>query len=117
MFKFLIIFILLPIFLFSKPIATIYNCDDKASFYLKVVGDFPDNDVTVYWAGQDTGYKWIDFAEPNEIHFFRDKLVIRDGRVIIESPYEAWWGYAGNIKLTKKNGDTSSYQGCVVTFE
>ena len=117
MLKFLFIFTLLPIFLFSKPITTIYDCDDKASFYIKIVGDFPDNDVTAYWAGQDTAYKWVVIGEPEDIHFFRDKLIIKDGMFILESPTEAWWGYAGNVKLTPKNGETVLYRACVVTFE
>lgn len=121
MIKLLFIFILLPIFLFSNPITTVYDCDKQGAFYLKVVGDFPDNDVRIYAASLERGYKWDIIAKPEEIHFFRDKLIVRDGHIIIESPsegitFEGWWGYKGDVKVTK-DGITQLFRACVVTFE
>ena len=135
MIKKLILIIFLPFLLSASEITTVYDCDDKASFYIKVVGDFNSRDVTAYWAGKDTVYDWVLLAKSDEIKFFRDKLIMNSGRIILESPQEGikcstlsstvrnlcekkypGVSYFGKVELTNKKNQTNEYS-CKVTFE
>lgn len=117
MIKSLISLIFFPIYLFSAPITTVYDCDDKRSFYIKVVGDFSSNQVKAYFASVTNSYKWELIADSKDISFFRDKLIMNEGNLILESPSEAWWGYKGDVVIADSNGKLDKIQACIVTFE